>query len=98
MKANHMKYKPKTVYPVLPVLLQEFFPWVTTALNHFELDSQNNMCFANEHKTAQVLLAMIGELQSVFIQDAAAMLLECPDCAHHGLFQHPVFSITGGFQ
>ena len=49
------------------------------------------MCFANKHKTAQAFLAMMDELQSVIIQVATAMLLDCPNCAHHGLFQLPVF-------
>ena len=49
------------------------------------------MCFANKHKTAQVFWAMMDEFQSVIIQDAAAMLLDLPDSAHHGLFQLPVF-------
>ena len=49
------------------------------------------MCFASKFKMAQAYLAMMDELLSVVIQDAAAMLLECPDCAYYGLFQLPVF-------
>ena len=37
-------------------------------------------------------MEMMDVLQSVVIQDAAVMLHNCPgDCAHHGLFQLPVF-------
>ena len=92
MKANHMNYNPRTVYAVPPVLIQAVFLWVTTAMQQFESNSEIDMCFANKHKTAQeAFLSMMDEMQRVVIQDAAVMLLEFPDCAHHGLFQLPVF-------
>ena len=88
MNYNH----PRTVYYALPpIILEDVFPWVTTLLKQFQSDSEMDMCFANKHKTARAFLAMMDELQSVIIQDAAAMLIDCPDRAHHGLFQLPVF-------
>ena len=91
MKANHMNYNPRTAYAVPPVLLHAVFPWVTTAMQRFRSDSEVDMCFANKHKTARAFLSMMDEMRSVVIQDAAVMLLEFPDRAHHGLFQLPVF-------
>ena len=62
-------------------------------MQQFESNSEIDiMCFTNKHKTAQAFLSTtMDELGSVVIQDAAAMLLQFPDCANHGLFQLPVF-------
>ena len=62
-------------------------------MQQFQSDSDIDMCFPNKHKMAQAFLSMMDEMQSVVIQDTAVMFLDCPDCAHHGLFQLPVFQL-----
>ena len=61
MKANHMNFNSRTVYAVPPVLLQEIFPWISTALKQFQSNSEIDMCFANKHKTARAFLVMMDE-------------------------------------
>ena len=91
-QANEMNYNPRVAFEVPQELLDQVFPWVPEAKKPFEVDAPPaDKVTAQNRLTAGAFLAMMEQLRSVVIQDAAAMIIESPDRASHGLFQLPLF-------
>jgi hypothetical protein len=85
-----MYYNPRTALPV-PIALQEATPigkWVFNAMNTVKTRNANG----EQLYTAQNFLEFLTELNIVFIQDIAAMMIEYPSrlSNHKGFEQMPV--------
>lgn len=86
-KANGLNYNPRTTLAVPDNLRHQVFPWLKEAQDSFLADTmQSADCF-----TAKCFFHLMEELQTVAIQDAAAMALQNPERFRHGLFLLPVF-------
>jgi hypothetical protein len=88
-EANGMYYNPRTVEEVDMALLSQtpIGMWLYKAHAEIEAANQNG----GEKWTAFNFLTFLVEINKVFIQDAAAILILHPDRGDHPLFQLPVF-------
>ena len=81
LKGNGMNCNPRTVCEVPEQLRTQVFPFVQKAKMKFQ-DMQKSMnkpqlaAFTNKHRTAKAFLQMMDDMQTVLIQDVAAMHLK----------------------
>jgi hypothetical protein len=86
-KANGLNYNPRTALIVPDSLRHQVFPWLKDARESFLADKTQSA----ECVTARCFLHLMDEMQTVAIQDAAAMALQDPERTRHGIFSLPVF-------
>jgi len=86
-KANGLNYNPRTALIVPDRLRHQVFPWLKEARESFLAEKSRS----GEFVTARCFLHMMDEMQTVAIQDAAAMVLQHPERYEHGIFSLPVF-------
>ena len=87
--AQGMHYNPRTVVvDGLEILKKKTpFSWVTTCLAGVETAALEGTC----KYTALCFLKIMDDLNTVLIQDAAAMIIKFPERKNHPLFNIPVF-------
>ena len=86
-KANGLNYNPRSALSVPTALKYQVFPWLKEAQESFIADKMQS----SDRFTAKCFFNLMDELQTVAIQDAAAMALQNPERFRHGLFLLPVF-------
>jgi len=97
-KADSMNWNPRTACDVPDALRKQVFPWVETALANF--DSMEHECknhderlaFTQNNRTALGFLNMMDKMQTIVIQDMAALLVLDDDVrSKHCLFEVDLF-------
>ena len=86
-KANGLNYNLRSALAVPTVLKYQVFPWLKEAQESFIAYKMQSA----DRFTAKCFFHLMEELQTVVIQDTAAMALQNPELFRHRLFSLPVF-------
>ena len=96
-KADSMNWNPRTSCEVPEELRNKAFPWVEGALATFasmsvacQTDAEK-LAFAQNNRTARAFLELMDELQTVLIQDMAALIVVGVNRTDHCLFDLELF-------
>ena len=83
---NNINWNPRVGLEPPDNLRHQVFPWLQNSLKVFENHPQ-----FDDKNTARLFLTLLEQLQTVVIQDAAALAVRFPTRMKHKLFELPVF-------
>ena len=85
-RSNGLNYNPRIALVPPESLRNQVFPWL-----HGVTEAFNASPSKNDLPTAKCFLSLMNTLQTVVVQDAAAMIVLTPDRSNHAMFQLPLF-------